>query len=63
MLIFHYTTKKELKQSVGNRLRFSETSLFGPEYSDNCTCYGTNHPKRTWFAKVTVKNGLISKVE
>ena len=32
MLGASYKTKKELKQSIGQALRYIETSIFGPEY-------------------------------
>ena len=63
MLVLHYPSKKSLKASVGQRLRFTETSMFGPEYSDNGSVTGTNHPKRSWFANITMKEGVIHKVE
>ena len=63
MIILHYKTKKELKESIGKHLKYTETSPFGNEYLSNGSCVGTNHPKRSWFAKVTMKNDLIAKVE
>ena len=32
MLVFAYPSKKVLKESVGKRLNYIETSLFGAEY-------------------------------
>jgi hypothetical protein len=32
MIIFNYPSKKVLKENVGQRLNFIETSLFGAEY-------------------------------
>jgi hypothetical protein len=29
MIIFNYNSKKELKENVGNRLDYIETSMFG----------------------------------
>ena len=68
MLIFDYPTKKEMKANIGNRLRYRETSIFGPEYTDNGTMTGCNRPhltghKREFFARATVKDGIITKVE
>lgn len=69
MLIFNYTSKKELKQFIGSALDYCETSMFGPEYSENGTLVGSNRPAitkikgREFFAKVTMKDGLIYKVE
>lgn len=60
-----YKTKKELKGSIGNDLRYIETSMFGPEYTDNgqfCVVGPDPYTKRTWYAQVTMLNGKISKV-
>jgi hypothetical protein len=57
----HYATKKELKAAVGQSLRYSETSMFGPEYRSTgkfCVC----NVKRTWFAEVVMEDGKIKKV-
>ena len=67
MLIFRYVSKKELKACIGKPLRFSETSMFGPEYSDNGKLLGCNRPhitgyKREFFAEISMKDGLIAKV-
>lgn len=68
MLIFNYPTKKDMKACIGQPLRYTETSLFGAEYSDNGKLTGCNRPhltgyKREFFANVTLVNGLITKVE
>ena len=34
MMLVHYKTKKELKANVGKPLRYTETSVFGPEYQE-----------------------------
>lgn len=67
MLIFDYSSKKELKECIGQKLKFRETSLFGPEYKDNGTLTGCNRPhitghKREFFANVEMADGLIAKV-
>lgn len=67
MLIFNYPTKKALKESIGERLAYQETSLFGPEYRDSGVIYGSNRPhltghKREFFAQVTMQDGVILKV-
>jgi hypothetical protein len=64
-LAVHYPTKKALKESVGQRLKFTETSIFGAEYKANGTIYvvGPTPESRKFFAKVTMKNDLIEKVE
>ena len=63
MMIFYYKTKKQLKENIGKNLDFSETSIFGSEYDPNGRNVGTNHPKRSWFAEVFLKNGIIEKVK
>jgi hypothetical protein len=62
MMHAHYKTKKELKSQVGKQLNYSETSMFGNEYSPNGTFCVTN-VKRSWFAQVTVQNDIIVKVK
>lgn len=67
MLIFDYPSKKVLRESIGQPLKYRETSLFGPEYRLNGELTGCNRPhitghKREFFAIVTMRNGLIAKV-
>jgi len=67
MMIVHYPSKKELKACIGQSLRYTETSLFGPEFRDTGTFTVANRPHitkigREFFAQVTMKNGLIDKV-
>ena len=67
MIVFNYKSKKELKENVGNSLKFIETSLFGNEYVSNGTMTGANRPHitgigREFFAQVTKKDNLIYKV-
>lgn len=59
-----YKTKKELKAAVGKPLNYEETSFFGPEYKSTGTfcVVGPSPQKRTWFAQVTMKDGLIARV-
>jgi hypothetical protein len=59
-----YATKKALKESIGQPLRYVETSMFGDEYrSDGKFCVvGPSPHSRKWFAEVTMKGGLIAKV-
>lgn len=68
MIILNYPTKKELKAAIGQPLKYTETSMFGPEYRDNGKVVGCNRPhltgyKREFFANVTMVDGKISKVE
>lgn len=68
MLIFDYPSKKELAACVGQRLKFRETSIFGPEYDPNGFLTGCNRPhmtghKREFFANVQMRDGIIEKVK
>ena len=69
MMIAHYASKKELKENIGQPLNYEETSFFGPEYDANKSFCVSNRPSitgikgREFFAKVTMTNGLISRVE
>ena len=64
-----YKSKKELKECIGQPLRYQETSMFGAEYKENGKFVCSNRPQitglggREFFAQVTMVNGLISKVE
>jgi hypothetical protein len=59
-----YATKKELKGTVGQELRYQETSIFGPEYIPNgkVTVQGPHPDNLTWAAEVTLEDGKIVKV-
>jgi len=61
-----YKTKKELKAAIGKPLRCIETSYHGEEYKSNgvVTMVGPcAHTKRTWYARITMENDLIKRVE
>jgi hypothetical protein len=61
----NYPTKKALKECVGQRLKYTETSIFGAEFTENgkfCVV-GPSPYERKWFAEVTMKDGLILKVK
>lgn len=67
MLIFDYPTKKSLKENIGQKLKYRETSMFGNEYTDNGKLAGCNRPhitghKREFFAEVVIEEGIIKKV-
>lgn len=67
MIIFNYKSKKELKEHVGQRLQYIETSLFGAEYKRDGVIVGANRPHitgqgREFFASVTMRDGLIQEV-
>ena len=59
-----YKTKKVLKESIGQSLRYVETSMFGEEYRANGTfcVVGPSPYQRKWFTSVTMKDGIIAKV-
>lgn len=66
-MIVLYPSKKVLKENIGQRLKYQETSLFGPEYRDNGVLTVANRPHitgmgREFFAQVTMKDGIIQKV-
>lgn len=59
-----YKTKKELKLAIGEPLRYTETSMFGEEYTPNGSfvVVGPSAYERKWFAKVTMVDGKIKSV-
>ena len=69
MLVTGYTSKKELKASIGQPLSYQETSIFGPEYKPNGSFLVAHRPiitglgGREFFAKVTMQDGLIKSVD
>lgn len=69
MLVTGYTSKKELKASIGKPLKYRETSMFGTEYRANGSFSVAHRPAvtglagREFFARVTMSNGMIAKVE
>lgn len=64
MMAALYKTKKALKESIGQPLRYRETSLFGAEYRPDgrFAVVGPSETERRWFAEVTMADGLIAKV-
>jgi len=67
-LVVKYPSKKVLKENIGNRLRYIETSVFGPEYKSNGMLVVANRPHitglgREFFAQVLMENDLIVKVK
>ena len=65
MLVAPYQSKKALKAAVGQGLRHIETSIFGAEYkpTGTLTVVGPGAYDRKWFAKVTLKDGIITGVK
>ena len=51
-------------RAIGVRPSFIETSIFGNEYRGDgeYTIVGPDPYDRRWYATITVKDGLISKV-
>ena len=65
-MIAHTKTKKELKTKIGEAVDvvLEETSFFGREAKAGATVVCTNHPKRSWFAQVTLdENRRITAVK
>jgi hypothetical protein len=69
LLVTGYKSKKELKAAIGKPLRYEETSFFGDEWKPEGSFtvahrpLVTGLPGREFFARVTMKGGLIAKVE
>ena len=68
MMLLDYASKKELKSAVGEALRYTETSVFGPEYTPNGTITGARRPHlqgggREFFARIEMRSGLIHAVK
>lgn len=70
MMLVPYESKKAMKLCVGKALRYSETSMFGEEYKADGRLTVAHRPAvergdggKEFFANVTMKNGLIAKVE
>ena len=68
MMLVHYATKKDLAASIGEPLKYSETSMFGEEWIPDGVIYVARRPHlqgggREFFAQVTMADGLIKSVE
>ena len=65
MIAALYPFKKNLKACIGEQLSYVETSIFGEEYKANGSfcVVGPSPLNRKWYAKITMKNDLIEKVE
>ena len=67
-LVVNYPSKKNLKENVGKRLSYTETSIFGNEYKSNGLLTVANRPHitglgREFFAQVTIENDINVKVK
>lgn len=75
MMFLNYTSKKQLKENIGQPLNYTETSMFGNEYKSNGSFVGCNRPTinpevmdmtpkaKEFFAEVTIANDLIDSVK
>ena len=69
MMLALYESKKQLKENIGQPLKYRETSMFGAEYKADGSFCVSNRPSitgikgREFFATVTMANGLIAGVE
>jgi len=69
MMIFNYESKKQLKENIGEPLKYTETSFFGDEFKSDGSIVGCNRPSsgrtgtREFFAEVTMEDGLIKGVK
>jgi len=67
-LLALYPSKKNMKENIGQKLMYQETSMFGPEYQSNGELIVCNRPHMTfigreWFGQVTLKDDVIVKVK
>ena len=67
-LLALYPSKKNIKEHIGQRLNYEETSWFGDEYKSNGVLTVCNRPHMTglgkeWSGVVTMENDIIVKVE
>jgi len=69
ILVHGYATKADLRASIGKPLNYEETSVFGTEYRANGSFAVASRPrlsrgaKREFFARVTMHNDLITRIE
>jgi hypothetical protein len=66
MMGANYPTKKALKESIGKRFKYIETSWFGLEFKpngDNTVVGPDPYTSRKWYATVTCKDGIIVSVK
>ena len=67
-LLALYPSKKNMKENIGQKFKYEETSMFGPEYRPNGDMTVCNRPHMTglgreWFGQVTLENDIIVKVK
>lgn len=71
-ILLKYKSKKEMREKLVGQpvwhMRYTETSLFGDEVTENCDVTGSNRPLltgikgREFFARIIVRNGIIEKI-
>jgi hypothetical protein len=62
----NYKSKKALKEAVaaGMRVTLFAPGLGSPPVNGTCAISGPHYPKpHTWYAEVTVKDGIVVKVK
>lgn len=64
-----YASKKALKACVGEKMRYEETSFFGPQFVSSGINYFARRPHlcipkggREFFCNVRTKDGIIMEV-
>jgi hypothetical protein len=69
LLLTGYSSKKELKECVGQPLKYQETSFHGIEYKPTGKVVAAHRPAmgvfksgREFFAEIEMFNGVIHKV-
>lgn len=64
--VINFKTKKELKEAVaqGTQVRLYAPGLGSPKENGRECVEGPHYPKpHTWYAEVTVENGIVTKVK
>ena len=62
MVIVKYKTKTLLKEAIGKKLNYKESSQFGTEYQSTGT-FEVVAQESNWKATVTMEDDIIKKVE
>ena len=63
-----YRTKKQLRESVGQEFRYTETSAFGQEFPESgnvagIAVVGPSPYERKWYAQVWTEAGILRRVK
>lgn len=62
----NFKSKKAFKEAVaaGKRVTLFAPGLGSPPHNGTCAVEGPHYPKpHTWYAEVTVKDGIVVKVK